>query len=192
VTERNQAEGIDDLLERVRRGEAGASDELAALAYDELHGLARRFMDDQRQGHTLQPTALVHEAWVRLAAGRVPEGRAHFLRVAAASMRSILVDHARRHSARKRGEAPLRHALDDLPEVGTQDDGATLLALHDVLESLARGNPEAAQVAEMRLFGGMEHAEVAVALGLSTRSVDRLWQAARAALQNQVYRRTAR
>ena len=174
---------VERLLARIQEGEKEASDELAGLVHGELHGLARRFMADQRKGHTLQPTALVNEAWLKLAAGAVPQRRAQFLRVAAATMRSILVDHARRRGTDKRGGAGQRVALHDVLERGVDDDGAALLALHDVLDRLAALNPDAAQVAEMRLFGGMENAEVASVLGISPRSVDRLWQSARKRLR---------
>jgi len=185
VADSDESVRVQRLLARVDAGEQEAADELADLVHGELHGLARRFMADQRQGHTLQPTALVNEAWLKLAAGAVPQGRAHFLRVAAAAMRSILVDHARRRGADKRGGAGQRVALHDVLERGVDDDGAALLALHDVLDRLAAQNSAAAQVAEMRLFGGMENAEVASVLGISPRSVDRLWQSARERLRSE-------
>ena len=154
------------------------------MVYDELHGMAERFMADQRGGHTLQATALVNEAWMRMARGAVPEGRGHFLGLAATAMRSILVDHARRRGAVKRGGGERPLPLEAAAELGTRPGSDALLALHESLENLAAANSDAARVAEMRLFGGMEHADVATAMGISRRSVDRLWQVARLQLES--------
>ena len=188
MADSDKSAAIQRLLTRIQATDNGDPKDLAQLAHlvhGELHGLARRFMADQPKGHTLQPTALVNEAWLKLSRGRMPQGRAHFLRVAATAMRSILVDHARRRNADKRGGDRARVPLESILAEGRDDFGATLLALHDELERLATRDPGASQVAEMRLFGGMENAEIAAVMDVSPRTVDRLWQTARRGLQRE-------
>lgn len=180
----------DPTRERLTRflgelGEAGELDdlqreELAKRVYPELRDLAQALMRRERAGHTLQPTALVHEAWVKLIDGdRVQfEGRAHFFGIAARCMRQILVDHARARSAEKRGGDRQRVTLDEGLLSGDDPD-IELIALDDALAKLTALDERAARVAEMRLFAGMTVPEVAVELGVSARTVDGDWATAR-------------
>ncbi len=173
------------LLKRLGIGDPAAERRLLELLYDELHRIARRHMHDQKPGHTLQPTALVHEAWLRLAEGGVREweGRDHFLRLAARAMRTVLIDHYRGKASAKRGggRAPLESPQEPIDL--TQSDPAFVIDLHDALGKLGAVDPQLEQVAEMRLFGGMEHDQIAAVLGLSTRTIERAWRTARAVLQ---------
>ena len=171
---------VTRLLEEARRGDAAAIDRLLPLLYSELHAIAARHMRGERPGHTLQPTALVHEAFLRLVGGTPAtfDDRAHFLRAASQAMRRVLVDHARARNAAKRGGA-LRVTLDE--GVAGADDGAVdLLVLDDALSRLAAAEPRWAQVVELRYFAGLEVPEVAEALGISTATVKRDWRFARA------------
>jgi RNA polymerase sigma factor (TIGR02999 family) len=156
------------------------SEEIFALVYDELHRTARAIMSRERADHTLQPTALVHEAYIRLvdAGGSGATDRAHFLGIAARCMRQILVDHARAHRAEKRGGDKQRVTL--VEELIT-DEGRELelLLLDDALVKFAALDERAARVAEMRLFGGMTVDEIAAALEVSKRTVDGDWSTAR-------------
>ena len=156
------------------------SEEIFALVYDELQRTARALMSRERKNHTLQPTALVHEAYIRLveAEGAAAGNRAHFLGIAARCMRQILVDHARAHRAEKRGGDLQRVTL--LEELITDDSKEhELLLLDDALAKLAALDARGAQVAEMRLFGGMTVEEIAGALDVSRRTVDGDWATAR-------------
>ena len=155
-------------------------EEIFALVYEELHRTARALMARERANHTLQPTALVHEAYLRLvdAEGVAAGDRAHFLGIAARCMRQILVDHARAHSAEKRGGDRQRVTL--MEELITdQSREHELLLLDDALEKLASLDERGARVAEMRLFGGMTIDEIAKALDVSRRTVDGDWSTAR-------------
>lgn len=169
------------LLRRLREGDERAADELVPLVYAELHRLARRAMADLPPGHTLQPTALLNEAWVRLTHGGGAgfEDREHFLAVASRAMRSVLVDRARRRGARKRGGGAERLELDRVVAV-LEERSADLVALDEALEDLAQLDPELARIVEMRFFGGLKHPAVASVLGVSLRSVERGWSTARA------------
>ena len=175
------------LLEGLQRNEPKAADELLQLVEQELYGMAQVMMNDQKIGHTLQATALVNEAWLRLAgAGISLESRAHFLAVAATAMRSVLVDHARRRLADKRGGGLRPASIDAAAGVGTEDDGSAMLSLHEALERLSQQDEQAAKVAELRLFAGMEHTEVARALSTSLRTIERRWHFARQWLQREL------
>lgn len=153
---------------------------LAERVYPELRELAASLMARERAGHTLQPTALVNEAWIRLVDGqRVRiEGRAHFFGVAARCMRQVLVDHARARSAAKRGGDRQRVTLDE-GMLSAMDADIELIALDDALVKLSALDERAARVAEMRLFAGMTVPEVATELGVSPRTVDGDWATAR-------------
>jgi RNA polymerase sigma-70 factor, ECF subfamily len=170
------------LLERLAAG-GQAPAELLPLVYGELHRLARRSMRSQASDHTLQPTALVHEAWLRLAAGGTPmSGREHFLAVAAKAMRSVLIDHARGRNAKKRdaGRRPeeLDAAATEAPRSSRQ-----LLALHEALGELAQIDPPLANLVELRFFGGLGIDELAAMTGVSPRTVKRNLRTARAWLR---------
>jgi RNA polymerase sigma-70 factor (ECF subfamily) len=175
---------ITRLLARWNSGDADALAELMPLVYGELRRLAAHYMTQERPGHTLQPTALVHEAYLRLANVRDGQfnNRVHFYGAAAQAMRRILVDHARLRTATKRGKNPTMLSLDDLANVGG-DIGFDLIALDDALERLAAIAPRPAKVVELRYFGGMSIDEVAEFLGIAPATVKRHWAFARAWLQ---------
>lgn len=182
---------VTRLLARVDRGEAGALDALFPLVYAELHRAAARALRIERPGHTLQPTALVHEAYLKLiGGGPIPSrNRAHFLGIASRAMRQILVDHARRRQAAKRGggirlETLGGAAADPADPASGFDD---LVALDDALERLSALNPRLRKVVEMRFFGGLSEEEIAAALGVTTRTVQRDWARARAWLYKEIY-----
>ena len=154
---------------------------LMPLVYDELRRLAGRLMGDERTGHTLQATALLNEAWLRLVEpGASYVDRSHFLRVAARAMRHVLVDHARARSAQKRGSG--RRVDLDSEAFTVRDDAASLLAVDEALQRLQALDPQLAQVVELRFFGGLDNSAAAEALGISLRSVERAWRTARACL----------
>jgi RNA polymerase sigma factor (TIGR02999 family) len=184
--------GITHLLVELRA--AGESRErvagqLVAALYPELRRLAARLMRRERDGHTLQPTAVVHEAFVRLVNQRTVDwqDRAHFLGIAARIMRQILIEHARRRGAAKRGADPDRVTLDESVAIG-DDTALSMLALDDVLTRLADVDPRGAQVAELRIFGGLTVQETAQALGVSARTVHTDWAMARLWLARELSR----
>jgi RNA polymerase sigma factor (TIGR02999 family) len=168
------------LLLALRDGGGPATQDLAALLYPELRRLAARLMRGERPSHTLQPTAVVHEAFLRLVdQGAIDwQDRAHFLGIAARVMRQILVDHARKRGAAKRGAGGDRIPLDEAG-VGSADAAFELLALDDVLSRLSALDPRCAEVAQLRIFGGLTVRETAHQLGVSTRTVDNDWAMAR-------------
>ena len=157
-----------------------ATERLVEALYPELRRTAARLMRRERDGHTLQATAVVHEAFVRLVnQGTVDwQDRAHFLGIAARLMRQILIEHARRRGAAKRGADPDRVTLDESIVIG-DDTAFSMLALDDVLTRLAEVDPRGAQVAELRIFGGLTVQETAHALGVSARTVHSDWAMAR-------------
>ena len=181
---------ITEQLEALRGGNRQAESLLAALVYDELHKRARQFMRRERPDHTLQPTALVNEAFLKLLRPHTFEwqDRAHFLAVASTVMRQILIDHARRRGAAKRPgakeELQDRHAARDL-----QLD--RWLALDQALTRLSQMDPRQGRLVELMYFGGLTEEETAEALGISVRTVKRDWASARAWLQAQLRRRSA-
>jgi RNA polymerase sigma factor (TIGR02999 family) len=179
---------VTRLLERLSRGEAGAADELLSLIYGELHDLASGFMAGQRPGDTLQPTALVHEAYLRLLPGDRPHwrDREHFLALAAKAMRSVLVDHARRRGAQKRGDGATRLPVEDALLLAFEERAIDLLALEEALERLSARSERAARVVELRFFGGLDAEEIARSLGVTPRTVERDWQAARTWLHQEL------
>ena len=179
---------VTRLLGDLRDGRDGAAEALFELVYDELYRQARWQMQKQPGGHTLQATALVNEAYVKLLGRKQStwQNRSHFLAVAAKAMRSILVDHARgkQRQKRKAGEhrIPLDYAVEAF-EVKARD----LVALDDALERLGEMDPQLAKVVELRFFGNMTVPEVAEVLGVSTRTVERNWAAARAWLHGEIH-----
>lgn len=162
-----------------RAGDAEAGERAVALLYPRLHALAQRQLAGERAQHTLQPTALVNEAWMRLSAlhGLHWQDRLHFVRMAAKLMREVLVDHARRRLAAKR-DGGERITLDGLA-LSTGDPDPEVLALEEALARLERLDPARAAVVELRWFGGLGVEETAEALGVSPATVKRQWQAAR-------------
>lgn len=183
---------VTQLLQRVRDGERGALDELMPLVYSELRRIARSFMRRQQPGHTLQPTALINEAFIKLFQDAQPQlaDRAHFLALMSRVMRQVLVDHARAHGAAKRGGGEARVPWDTNIEVtsGRGGEQVKLLDLHRALEALARENAALAQVLEMHYFGGMTAEEAAVASARSVHMVRHDLRLARAWLRRELAR----
>jgi RNA polymerase sigma factor (TIGR02999 family) len=167
------AQEVTNLLARWRDGDRDALAALTPLVYSELHRLAARALARERPDHTLQPTALVHEAFLRLHGGRPAacRDRLHFLTLAARLMRRILVDHARQLKAARRGAGSLKLSLDDAWELPAGDPGAVLLNLDAALNELAAADARKARVVELRFFGGLSVAETAAALGVSAPTV---------------------
>jgi RNA polymerase sigma-70 factor, ECF subfamily len=162
-----------------------------ALVYDELRRLAASALRHERSDHTLQPTALVHEAYLRLADEPTArwENRNHFVAVASRAMRRILVDHARKHKAVKRGSGAVRLSLDDLERAAASPgDAVDLVALDDALARLTTLDPRQARIVELRFFGGLSVEETAAIVGSSARTVKRDWQVARAWLKREMAR----
>src|SRR5215471_14453290 len=179
---------VTQVLAAVERGEPQAVQQLFPLVYDELRKLAAQKLAHEKAGQTLQPTALVHEAYLRLVGGtpqRHWNGRGHFFAAAAEAMRHILVDNARRKRAAKHGGGRQRVPLDDVvpaPPEGTDD----LLALDEALTRLAALDPEAAQVVHLRYFAGLSLDETAESLGMARTTAYRHWTFARAWLRKEL------
>ena len=184
MTDPDGSRDLSGQLQRFRDGTEGAADELLALVYDELRGLADRMLFRQAPGHTLQATALVHEAWLKIAraGGEDWEGRSHFLGVASKAMRQVLVNHARDRGAEKRGGDAQRVTLDDCLGVVEADSG-DVVALDEALQQLGAIDPRRARVVEMRVFGGASIEETAAALGVGTTTIKTDWRIARAWLR---------
>ena len=176
------------MLSSMRRGDREAEARLMRLVYRELRSRAGRYMRGERPGHTLQPTALVHEAYLRLThKDRIDwQSRAHFYAVASGEMRRILVDHARNRGAAKRGGPLEKISLEDAAAVYCTSRPEELLALDDALQQFARWAPRQARIVEMLFFGGLTETEIAEVLGISVRTVKRDWSAARAWLHSQI------
>ncbi len=176
------------LLQEMSAGREAAAEELVPLIYAELHRMAERQMRGERGEHTLQPTALVHEAFLRLLGQKATwQNRSHFFGVASQAMRRILVDHARRQKARKRGAGAERVTLDD--NVGanpTDPDAIDLEALDVALKKLAEIESRHARVVELRYFGGLSVADASDVLGISKRTAERDWMMARAWLRREL------
>lgn len=169
------------LLRAMAAGDAAAADQLLPLVYQELHRLADRLMRSERGSHTLQATALLHEAWLRLAEpGTDYANRTHFLRVAARAMRHVLVDHARGRAATKRGNG--RRIDLDAETLAAPDDDHSVLAVDETLARLQALDPQLGQLVELRFFGGLDNSAIGDVLGISLRSVERGWRTARAFL----------
>jgi RNA polymerase sigma-70 factor, ECF subfamily len=161
-------------------GDPAAPERLMPLVYDELRRLARACLARERNGHTLQPTALVNEAYLRLVNQRSVnwQNRAHFYGIASSMMRRVLIDHARAHATGKRGGAALRLSIDDV-QLPIEERAAGLVALDEALNRLEEMDERKCRVVEMRFFGGLSDAEIAECLGVSTRTVLRDWKTAR-------------
>ncbi|MFG0316842.1 MAG: sigma-70 family RNA polymerase sigma factor [Planctomycetota bacterium JB042] len=173
------------ILENAERGDEGASERLAALVYDELREMARREMRGERRDHTLQPTALVNEAYLRLLGdeGTSFENRAHFFGAAASAIRRVLVEHARRRSRLKRGGGRERIDLDEALDAADPIRDDRLLALDEAMERLASFDEAKARLVELRFFAGMTVPEIARARRVSESTVAREWRLARSWLQ---------
>jgi RNA polymerase sigma factor (TIGR02999 family) len=182
---------VTELLLAWTAGDGAALEALLPLVYDEMRRQARRALRRERSGHTLQPTALVHEAFLRLIDQRRVrvESRAHFFGVAARVMRRVLVDHARARAATKRGAGAQQVRLDELSnERASGHSDVDLLALDDALTRLAELDPRKARLVELRYFAGLGTAEAAMALGVSAATVGRDWTLARRWLRRELER----
>jgi RNA polymerase sigma factor (TIGR02999 family) len=180
---------VTRLLVRLTEGDRGVLDDLLPVVYGELRKLASSYLRRERVGHTLQPTALVHEAYMRLVDQTQVQwqNRAHFFGVAAQMMRRILVDHARAHEAEKRGGEFQKLSLDENIDVSGERD-VNLVALDDALNLLAEIDPQKMKIVELRFFGGLSVEETAEVLGVSAPTVKRQWRMAKAWLYGQVKR----
>jgi RNA polymerase sigma factor (TIGR02999 family) len=180
---------LTQLLHEWSSGDKRSQEALAAAIYQELRGLAQRYMRGERHDHTLQATALVHEAYLRLVDQKTEwKSRAHFFSIAARMMRRILVDHAKEHRAQKRGGGLPRVPLEEALTISAQP-GGDLIALHEALASLEKVDPQRSQVVELRYFGGLSNEEVARVLGISPATVQRQWAGARAWLYHEMSHR---
>jgi RNA polymerase sigma factor (TIGR02999 family) len=175
------------LISAIRRGDPNAAEELLPQVYQELRNLAARKMAMQAAGHTLQPTALVHEAWLRLAGGEQAQfaGRTHFFAAAAEAMRHILIDCARRKRALRHGGGHARVDIDNV-EIAALVNDEELLEIHDVLDKLAAEAPQKAELVKLRYFVGMTFEEAAEAMGISAATAKRHWAYARAWLYEEI------
>jgi RNA polymerase sigma factor (TIGR02999 family) len=177
---------VTRVLDRVQQGEVKASEELLPLVYEELRKLAAHKMANERAGQTLQPTALVHEAWLRLVEeGQQWDGRGHFFAAAAEAMRRILVENARRKRALRHGGGQERVNISEV-DISQSDPDDELLAVHDALDEFARKDAVAAQLVKLRYFAGLSMPEAAEVLGQSLRTTERLWSYARAWLRREM------
>jgi len=178
---------ITQILREIRDGDQQGAEQLLALVYSELKRIAVRKMAGEAPGNTLQPTALVHEAWMRLAEdGDVPfENRAHFFAAAAEAMRRVLVDSARRKKALRRGGRASREELEEYHLV-QREGSEELLAVDEALDLLAKEDPAAANLVKLRYFVGMTMDEAAASMGMPLRTAERTWAYARAWLKRQI------
>jgi RNA polymerase sigma factor (TIGR02999 family) len=178
---------ITELLAEWREGNQSALDELYPLVYDELHRLARRYMSRERKDHTLQTTALINEAYVRMVDQKNVNwaNRSHFFAISAQIMRRILIDHARRHAYAKRGGGAQQVSLEEVAAI-VPNQGRELMRLDEALKTLAERDPRRCQVVELRYFGGLNNEEIAGVLHVSENTVTRDWNMARAWLYQQL------
>ena len=175
-------------MERVEHGDPKAAAELLPIVYEELRRLAARKMANEAAGHTLQPTALVHEAWMRLGGSDAPtfQNRAHFFGAAAEAMRRILIEHARRRLAAKRGAGVEVVDLDGLEISSPLADDDQLLAVNEALEKFALEHPVQAELVKLRYFAGLTNEEVSDVLKVSLSTVKNYWAFSRAWLLNEI------
>lgn len=178
---------ITTILQEWNSGDEDARERLLPFVYDELRRQARFLMSGERSGHTLQPTALVHEAFVRLTerSGIEWRDRSHFYGFASRVMRQVLVDHARGLATNKRGNRQIHFSIDEV-QIPVNERADAILMLNEALERLAEISPQQAEIVEMRFFGGLTNPEIAEALSVSERTVNRGWGAARLWLFNEL------
>lgn len=179
---------VTRLLQSIEEGNERAADQLLPLVYEELRKLARARMANERNGHTLQPTELVHEAYIRLIGGTEIEwsGRSHFFGAAAEAMRRILIDRARRRQAARHGGDHRRIDLDDEELIAREDDDERLLRLHQALQKFEEYDPIRSELVKLRYFAGLTNREAAQAIQVSTATADRYWVFAKAWLQKEM------
>jgi len=182
------AMSVTQLLRRIQSGDDSAQSELFPLVYSELRQVAVRLLRSEREGHTLQPTDLVHEGYLKLAGGaeHTASDRRHFLAIAARAMRQVLVSHARKVSADKRGGGVAAVRISNV-EAGIDVNLAELVALDDALTRLASLNPRLPRVIELRFFSGLSEEETSKVLGVTPRTIQRDWAMARAWLYKELY-----
>ncbi|MBS0276805.1 MAG: sigma-70 family RNA polymerase sigma factor [Proteobacteria bacterium] len=184
----NQEAPLTDLLRRSQQGDVLATERLMPLVYTRLHSFAGAMMSHERSGHTLSPTALLHESYLRLFGADITwEGRTHFFRVAASMMRRVLVDHAKARGRNKRGGGAERISLDDPQQgiqVGDGGSGANILELDEALSLLARQDARKASIVELIYFGGLTYEEAAAALDISPATLHRELRLAKAWLRS--------
>ena len=173
--------GVTQLLSAWRAGDERALEQLMPLVYGELRRLAGRYLNRERAGHTLETHDLIHEAFLRLVDQRQVDwqSRGHFFGIAAQMMRRILVDHARRRGAHRRGGDVRQLVLDEMPDLAVSRD-EDLVALDEALTELAAADEPLARIVELRFFGGLDHDEIAALLGVSNPTVRRRWRLAKA------------
>jgi RNA polymerase sigma factor (TIGR02999 family) len=179
---------VTQLLNAIEAGEAKAAEQLLPLVYEELRKLAAAKMARERPGQTLQATALVHEAWLRLVGSEEQNAwnsRGHFFGAAAEAMRRILVDRARQKGRVRHGGELERVDLEHV-NLATEDNDATVLAIHEALEKLAFESPQKADIVKLRYFTGLQNQEIAKALGISLSTVERSWAYARSWLHREL------
>lgn len=182
----NHSPDVTQVLVKLTRGDTNAASELFPLVYEELRALASRLFQAQPSDHTLQPTALVHEAYLRMVRGSNDwNDRAHFFAIAARAMRQILVNHALAREAAKRGAGRHKRSLDGLAQGAAPKDGF-VLALDEALHRLAGFDERCGQIVELRFFGGLTIKETAAVLDISPRSVDRAWNFAKGWLNREI------
>jgi RNA polymerase sigma factor (TIGR02999 family) len=183
-------EDVTRLLADLSAGKQGAGDALLPLVYQELHNLAEYYMRGERPGHTLQATALVHEAFLRLGGGEKAsfEDRGHFMRLAARAMRRILIDHARRKKSEKEGGGRHQVTLENVA-LFMEETHTDLLALDTALDNLSAMDPQLARIVELRFFAGLTVEQTARVLEISDRTVKRDWRTARAWLKVELERK---
>jgi len=181
-----QVKDLTALLVASSKGDQEALNQLLPLVYDELRRQANRYLRRERSDHTLQATALVHEAYLRLIDQQVSwQNRAHFFGVAAEMMRRILIDHARSHQAVKRGSGGIKLSLEDVLNL-SDEKAADLVALDDALNALAEIDPQKSKLVELRFFGGLSLEETAEVLNVGTATVTRQWRMAKAWLYHEL------
>jgi RNA polymerase sigma-70 factor, ECF subfamily len=175
-----QPSEITQILQDWNGGDVDAKERLLPFVYDELKRQARFLMSKERQNHTLQPTALVHEAFLKLneQTGIDWQNRSHFYGIISRLMRQILVDHARSHAAEKRGSNTIHLSVDDV-QIPLEERANSILAVDEVLQQLAEFDERQAKIVEMRFFGGLNNTEIGENLQISERTVGREWQTAR-------------
>ena len=179
---------ITQLLIELTGGREDVVDQILPVVYDELRRLAGSYLRRERSDHTLQPTALVHEAYMKLIDHKQVrwQNRAHFFGIAAQVMRRILMDHARKHKADKRGGSAEKLPIDEEILVVSNESSSQLLALDDALKTLAQMDPDKAKIVELRYFGGLSIEETAEVMGVSVPTINRHWKLAKAWLYGQL------
>lgn len=184
------ASEITQILQDWNNGNEEAKERLIPFVYEELKKQARILMSRERPNHTLQSTALVHEAFLKLSeqSGVDWQNRSHFFGIASRLMRQILIDHARLYMTEKRGNKPIYFSLDDV-QIPIEQKADSIMMLNETLERLEKFDEKQAKIVEMRFFGGMNNSEIAEALSISERTVGREWQSARLWLAREINQR---